>query len=106
MNFENKKNNLYDDKEFINWKKRWRERLMIDKKNPEDFLELMRKNNPLIIPRNYKVEEALEAAEQNNLKPIKKILNVLSKPYDLQTEIVDYQYPPIPDEKYQTFCGT
>ena len=69
-------------------------------------MKLMRINNPLLIPRNHKVEEALEAAEQNELKPFNKILKILEKPYDEQIEIKDYQSPSKSDEKYQTFCGT
>ena len=53
----------------------------------------MRNNNPLFIPRNHKVEEALEAAEQNDLQPFNKILEVLEKPYDKQEAKEDYQYP-------------
>ena len=41
----------------------------------------MRNNNPLVIPRNHKVEEALEAAEKNDLKPFNKILEILKNPY-------------------------
>ena len=66
----------------------------------------MRNNNPLIIPRNHKIEEALKAAEQNNFKPINKIIKILDKPYNDQEEILDYQSPSISKEKYQTFCGT
>ena len=66
----------------------------------------MRNNNPLFIPRNHKVEEALEAAEQNDLKPFNKILEILKKPYDEQIATEEYQSPSVSDEKYQTFCGT
>ena len=66
----------------------------------------MRINNPLVIPRNHKIEEALKAAEQNNLKPMNKILDILNKPYNEQKNIDDYQSPSILDEKYLTFCGT
>ena len=66
----------------------------------------MRSNNPLVIPRNHKIEEALKAAEQNNSEPMNKILDILNKPYNEQKDIADYQYPSILDEKYQTFCGT
>ena len=66
----------------------------------------MRNNNPLVIPRNHKIEEALEAAEKNNLKPMNKILKILDKPYVEQKEMVNYQLPSKSSEKYQTFCGT
>ena len=66
----------------------------------------MRSSNPLVIPRNHKVEEALEAAEQNNLEPFNNILKILKKPYDEQIGNESYQSPSVSDEKYQTFCGT
>ena len=66
----------------------------------------MKKNNPLVIPRNHKVEEALKAAEKDNLKPITKLLEILKNPYLNQANIADYQIPSNSDEKYQTFCGT
>tara|TARA_Y100001970_G_scaffold210986_1_gene257486 strand:- start:1824 stop:3275 length:1452 start_codon:yes stop_codon:yes gene_type:complete len=106
MNIEQKKELLYDDNNFINWKKRWKERLLKNDKTKKKYLELMRNNNPLVIPRNHKVEEALKAADQNNFKPIFKILEILSKPYNDQKNINDYQYPNLSNEKYQTFCGT
>jgi len=67
---------------------------------------LMRNNNPLVIPRNHKIEEALEAAEQNNIEPMNKILEILDKPYDEQKDLIDYQSPSKLAGKYQTFCGT
>ena len=62
--------------------------------------------NPLIIPRNHKVEEALKAAEQDNLKPINQLIEILKKPYTEQKNIVDYQARSHLNENYQTFCGT
>ena len=66
----------------------------------------MKSNNPVVIPRNHKIEEALEAAELNDLEPINKILEILENPYDNKDEITDYQFPSKSNEKYQTFCGT
>jgi uncharacterized protein YdiU (UPF0061 family) len=66
----------------------------------------MKKNNPLVIPRNHKVEEALEAAEKNDLKPFTKLVEILKKPYNQKDDIISYQIPSNSDEKYQTFCGT
>ena len=66
----------------------------------------MKKNNPLVIPRNHKVEEALEAAEKNDLKPITQLLEILKDPYTQKEDTPNYQIPSMSDEKYQTFCGT
>ena len=106
MNLIPKKNKLYDENTFTDWKQRWKERLLKNSNTPIKYTELMRNNNPLVIPRNHKIEEVLEAAENNDLQPLKKILEILSKPYTEQEEIFDYQSPSTSSEKYQTFCGT
>ena len=106
MGLHPKKNELYNDKDFKNWKKRWEDRLSKNNGTSKKSMELMRNNNPLFIPRNHKVEEVLEAAEQNDLKPFNKILEILENPYDEQSINDDYQSPSISDKKYETFCGT
>ncbi len=106
MNLAPGKNNLYDDKDFLNWKKRWEERQSRNNDSLKKSIKLMKNNNPVVIPRNYKVEEALLAAEQNDYKPINKFLEILKKPYDEQKDLGDYQLPSTSVEKYQTYCGT
>ena len=106
MNLDPKKEKIFEDSKFIVWKKRWKERLLKKDNNQIKSKELMKNNNPLVIPRNHKIEEALEAAELNDMEPINKILEILKNPYDKQSEIIDYQYPSKSSEKYQTFCGT
>ena len=70
------------------------------------YLELMKNNNPLVIPRNHKVEEALEAAEKNDLKPLTQLIEILKDPYTHKNDLLDYQIPSNSVEKYKTFCGT
>ena len=106
MDNEIKKDLKYDDEVFINWKKRWKNRLKTKNIIPEKSIRLMRNTNPIVIPRNHKVEEALKSAEESDLKPINEILKVLRKPYTKQKDIFDYQIPKLTKEKYQTFCGT
>ena len=73
----------------------------------EKSLKLMHSANPLVIPRNHKVEEALEAANNDDLNPMKNLLKVLERPYENQEGISEYQsVAPATDQKYQTFCGT
>ena len=58
MNFEIQKREIFEDADFQNWKKRWQERLKINNDNSEKkHKKLMRSVNPLLIPRNHKVEE-------------------------------------------------
>ena len=67
----------------------------------------MKKVNPIIIPRNHKVEEALSDADENNYKTLNILLSVIQNPYDPKVDISKFQKPaPISKEKYQTFCGT
>ena len=106
MNLPPKKDELYNDIDFLNWRKRWEERLSKNDCSSNKSIEIMKNNNPVVIPRNHKVEEVLAAAEQNDFKPINKILEILDKPYNEQKEICDYQFPSKSGEKYQTFCGT
>ena len=89
------------------WKKRWEERLKLNNNTPGKYLRLMKSANPLVIPRNHKVEEALEFANNNDLSLVKKLIKILKKPYENQKGIDEYQSTaPISDQKYQTFCGT
>jgi uncharacterized protein YdiU (UPF0061 family) len=63
---------------------------------------------PRVIPRNHRVEEALDAAvERGNFTVMAQLLAVLSRPYDDLPENAGYRLPPEPTELcYQTFCGT
>jgi len=105
QNLQNKK--IYNDKNFLDWQKQWQDRLKINNNSPEKSLKLMRSNNPLVIPRNHKVEEALEAANSGDLNPAKNLLKILEKPYEDNKEINEFQSPAPPSNKiYKTFCGT
>jgi uncharacterized protein YdiU (UPF0061 family) len=68
----------------------------------------MRTHNPAVIPRNHRVEAALNAAvRQNDFAPLETLLTVLSRPFDLKPEYAEYSAPPTPGERVsQTFCGT
>jgi len=106
MGLDPEKSNLYNEKDFLDWKNRWKNRILKNNNSPEKCIQLMKNNNPIVIPRNHKVENALVAAEKNDLKPINKILEILQKPYTEQPGIKDFQFPSKSNEKYQTFCGT
>ena len=102
-----KQSKIYNDENFLTWREKWKERLKLNNNTPEKYLSLMKSVNPLVIPRNHKVEEVLESANNNDLSPLKKLINVLEKPYEKTKENIDYQSPaPVSDKKYKTFCGT
>ena len=105
MNINSSNDSKYKDINFINWFKQWESRVLINNGSIEKSINLMKKNNPIVIPRNHKVEEALEAANNNDLSLTNKLLSILNKPYDNKNDIDDYQSPSSNSE-YQTFCGT
>jgi len=99
--------NTYKEEVFITWFEEWKKRSKLNNSSKEKQIELMKKNNPIVIPRNHKVEEALSEAYNGNLEKMNKLNNVLKNPYSNQEDIAEYQVPaPMTDEKYQTFCGT
>jgi uncharacterized protein YdiU (UPF0061 family) len=68
----------------------------------------MRRVNPAIIPRNHRVEEALNAAsEGGDYQPLRQLLEVVQHPFEDPGEGSRYEQPPQPSERVlQTFCGT
>ena len=67
----------------------------------------MRTANPVIIPRNHLVEEALSAAEdRGDLSVLHRLLRALASPYEAKADLARYQEPPVNDRGYRTFCGT
>jgi uncharacterized protein YdiU (UPF0061 family) len=99
--------NTYKDEAFITWFDVWKKRSKLNNSSKEKQIELMKKNNPIVIPRNQKVEEALTEANNGNLEKMNKLNDILKNPYSNQKDIAEYQVPaPMSNEKYQTFCGT
>jgi uncharacterized protein YdiU (UPF0061 family) len=68
----------------------------------------MRTINPAFIPRNHRVEQALNAAiEYGDFSLFAEMLTVLSRPYEDQATFADYADAPEADERvFRTFCGT
>ena len=98
---------IYKSNDFINWKNEWKKRSELNNSTKEKQSKLMKSNNPIVIPRNHKVEEALDEADKGSLDKMKKLLAILKNPYDNQNNIEEYQAPaPSSNKKYQTFCGT
>jgi len=106
MNEKIQNDKIYTDYHFKIWKKRWQERLKKEKNIQDKSIELMKKNNPIVIPRNHKIEEVLNAAQEDNLKPYLRLLEILKKPYSSREGLKDYQTLSNSNEKYKTFCGT
>ena len=68
---------------------------------------MMRKCNPVIVPYNHFVEEALIAAEVGDMQPFYKLLSALEKPFEFSSSKEVFLNSPVnPNPHYQTFCGT
>ncbi|ORA78672.1 hypothetical protein BST28_13890 [Mycolicibacter kumamotonensis] len=84
---------------FDDWLARW-QALQPD-------VDAMDRFNPVYIPRNHLVEQALTAAMRDDLVPVRKLLEVLAEPYDERDGLADYAAPAPPEfGDYRTFCGT
>ena len=94
--------------DFKQWFERWQARLKRQPDSRESSRRLMNTHNPAVIPRNHRVEEALEAAvERADITVMEKLLGFLSQPYQGPSEQAGYHLPPPPSaQPYQTFCGT
>jgi len=89
------------------WLERWRRRLA--QQPTSATAETMRAVNPIYIPRNHIVEEALAAAfDHADFTLFERLLDVIAQPYDERPGLEDYAQP-APREFtacYKTFCGT
>lgn len=97
----------YESDAFQIWYDRWQLRLKQNDKTMQSCLDLMHANNPVVIPRNHKVNHCLDAASQGDITPLKDLIDVLQEPYKDRLQIKDYQTPPTQQERVcHTFCGT
>ncbi|MBW2443587.1 MAG: YdiU family protein [Deltaproteobacteria bacterium] len=94
--------------DFKQWFERWQARLKRQPDSWEASLRLMNTHNPAVIPRNHRVEEALEAAvERTDFTVMETLLGFLSQPYQDPPEQAGYHLPPpLAAQPYKTFCGT
>jgi uncharacterized protein YdiU (UPF0061 family) len=107
MKIDNNDDLKFKDINFINWLKKWENRILINNGSKEKSINLMKKTNPIFIPRNHKVEEALENANKNNFQHLNDLLDVVKKPYTNNENLKQYKRPAnLNGIKYQTFCGT
>jgi uncharacterized protein YdiU (UPF0061 family) len=100
---------IFQDTGFQDWLKRWTARLSRQHQDFAQSAQLMQQNNPAVIPRNHLVEEALDAAvDDNNMTLLEKLLSVLASPYTTDTLEEKYTLAPSSalDSQYKTFCGT
>ncbi len=98
---------LLEVNEFVKWYDRWQARLSRQNETIDQSYQLMRNNNPAVIPRNHRVEEALNAAVDNgDYSVMERLLNVLENPYAYTANQEEYAVLPQVSACYRTFCGT
>ncbi len=93
---------------FLAWAEGWRRRLAMEGGIPEARRAAMHRANPAFIPRNHRVEEAIEAAvSRGDFEPFATLVDVLGRPFEDQPENGHLAEPPGPEQRvYRTFCGT
>lgn len=70
-------------------------------------LAAMKASNPVLIPRNHRVEQAIQAAYEGDYSVFHRLVDALAAPYEDRAEFAEYELPPRPEEVvHQTFCGT
>ncbi|MBM7613884.1 protein adenylyltransferase SelO [Alkaliphilus hydrothermalis] len=99
---------LFSSTEFSKWHQKWQERRDQQQESKEASHKLMKDNNPAVIPRNHRVEEALEAAsKKGDYSVMERLLKVLADPYAHTPEQEEYASLPAPScGPYRTYCGT
>jgi uncharacterized protein YdiU (UPF0061 family) len=95
------------DGRFRGWVARWLDRLAREPGGPRNGAAVMRRANPVVIPRNHRVEEALAAAAAGDLTVLERLVAVLRDPFVETPANEPYRSGPGPGcGPYRTFCGT
>jgi uncharacterized protein YdiU (UPF0061 family) len=89
------------------FEKQWRRRIAASGREPGEVAAAMNRVNPLFIPRNHRIEQAIRGALDGDLQVFRELQTVLAEPYDEHRELAHYADAPEPDERVtRTFCGT
>ena len=89
------------------WLKKWREYINLDWGDEQERLKVMQSYNPILIPRNHRIVEAIAAGEQGDFKVFNRLVDAFRNPYEEQTQYVDLEQAPNDFEiVHETFCGT
>jgi uncharacterized protein YdiU (UPF0061 family) len=92
---------------FDAWSDRWEAQLSSQTSDSQAIAEAMNRVNPVYVPRNHHVEDALTAATAGDLEPFRRLLDVLAQPFAERPGLESYAAPAPADlGAYRTFCGT
>jgi len=85
----------------------WRKRIHDRKPEDRTIKEQMNSVNPVFIPRNHKIEQAIESGLRGDFSLFHEMNEVLKKPYEEQPLFDSYKSAPGPEQVVRaTFCGT
>ncbi|MBV9819957.1 MAG: YdiU family protein [Solirubrobacterales bacterium] len=96
-----------DPAAYDRWAERWQAALAREPGDAIAVADAMDARNPIYIPRNHLLEEALAAASVGDLAAFAELLHIVSDPFVARPGHERYAEP-APDTfgPYQTFCGT
>lgn len=98
----------YEIEAFQTWFKQYEARLLEEETTADGREEMMKQHNPAVIPRNYYVEEALNAViDEGDFSKFHSFMQVLKDPFAHTEQQRAFQtLPPEADGPFQTYCGT
>ncbi len=100
---------MFDDREALeSWAALWLARLGAEGRDRDQIAADMDGVNPLYIPRNHLVDEALGAATNGDLAPFRELLAVVTDPFNRRVgaERFATAAPEDFDKTFRTYCGT
>ena len=98
---------LFKDEEGKSWLEKYQKRLNREKINTTKRKKIMNQNNPKFILRNYLAQKAIEEAEKGNYVELKKLIEILKKPFDENRDYEDYaNEPPEWGRKLEISCSS
>lgn len=90
--------------QFDDWVIKWKH--IIKGSDHNEVVTLMRQNNPVIIPRNHIVEDAITKGSTGDLSDLNVLMKYLYNPFDYLIEIENKYLQSKHDDSYVTYCGT
>lgn len=93
---------ITENESFEKWFSQWR-----GEADTDSLLVRMQAANPILIPRNHRIEQAIQAAYHGDYAPFHLLVDALAAPYEERREFAAFESPPKPEEiVHETFCGT
>lgn len=87
----------------VSWLEGWQQQ----RSATDEAIRGMQRSNPVYIPRNHRVEQAIQAAHKGDFAPFHALLELLEHPFEEQAGCEHFELPPEEHEEvHQTFCGT